>query len=128
MGQITTKVCSKCGRELTLDHFSPAKGYKNGYYSRCHDCVNQATREYYQAHRDRKRETNRIYQQRYREKKEQLQTLRDCEVIGGYRMYILNHAKQGEYKYTAVKVSTADVFRTNNVTEFFSYLRGVLYD
>ncbi len=33
-----TKICKVCGRELTLDHFSKSKAFKDGYQSTCKEC------------------------------------------------------------------------------------------
>lgn len=61
-----------------------------------------------------------------RKKPEAVELLRASELLGGYRIYVLNHCKEGEVKYTCVKVSTAEVYRTNDKRKFLSYLEGVI--
>lgn len=120
------KTCTKCGRTLTLDHFSPAPSYKYGVYSRCHECVNEASKQYARTHREKVSQRNKEYRQRWEEKQRQLRELQDCEILGGYRIYVLNYCKEGEAKYTCVKVETAEVYRTNDKRKFLDYLEGVI--
>lgn len=43
----TTKVCSKCGRELPITEFALNKTCKDGHIGQCKDCVNAYQRERY---------------------------------------------------------------------------------
>ena len=120
------KTCTKCGRELTLDNFYKSPNGKYGVYSVCKKCMSKIHKKYYSKDLEKRRTMNRIYDERRREReketKEMIETLKVSEILGGYRIYVLNHTKDGEFKYTAVKVHTADVFRTNNKREFLCYL------
>lgn len=82
---------------------------------------------------EKKRAMYRIYNQKRaereklaKENEERLELLRASELLGGYRIYVLNHVKEGESKYTCVKVSTSEVYRTNDKRKFISYLEGVI--
>lgn len=35
---MTTKICTKCGEEKSINEFYPHKGYKDGHHSWCKDC------------------------------------------------------------------------------------------
>ncbi len=127
------KKCTKCGRELSLDNFYNHPTGKYGVYSVCKECQRKQHEKYYSKDLEKRRAMNRVYNQRRDERlrqakinEEMIETLKVSEILGGYRIYILNHTKEGEFKYTAVKVHTADVFRTNNKQEFLCYLEGVI--
>lgn len=120
MVEVLKKVCTRCKRYLPLDKFPKHQGYKYGVYSRCRECVNEQSREYYEKHRD----YLQAYNRQYRADITNYDIFKAEELLGGWRIYILNHFKQGESKYTAVKVATANVFRTNDKAEFLKYLEG----
>ena len=42
-----TKVCSKCGRELSITEFTLNKTSKDGHVGQCKDCLNAYQRERY---------------------------------------------------------------------------------
>ena len=44
--QLKTKVCTKCGRDLTLDKFYRNAGCRFGVDSQCKECKNQYLRKY----------------------------------------------------------------------------------
>ena len=48
-----TKICSKCGRELSLDNFYKKKDGKYGVSSICKDCSNAISKEYYENNREK---------------------------------------------------------------------------
>lgn len=112
------KICTKCGRALPLDRFTTAKGYKYGRYSKCKECCAKESKEYYAKNK------NKVctYKREWRHQTEAYEVLKAEELLGGWRIYVLNHIKEGESKYTAVKVATADVYRTNDKKEFLGYL------
>ena len=123
------KTCTKCGKTKPIDDFYNSPTGKYGVYSVCKECQRKEHKKYYAADLERRREMNRKYRERHQEKErlakekaERIEILRASEILGGYRIYVLNHTKDGEFKYTAVKVHTADVFRTNDKREFLCYL------
>lgn len=74
--QYTTKVCSRCKRELPAAAFNKCKDSKSGLASYCRECQHEAfakfyadnhdhcltrRKEYYQAHAEESREKRRIY-------------------------------------------------------------------
>ena len=119
------KKCTKCGRELPLEEFARYPSGKYGVYSRCKECVRKENKYYY---RDRlMRDQDMAKRQRERriaaeEREKQLSTLRDCEVFGNMRIYILNTT--GEY--SIVNVKNAEVFKTNDKKEFINYLTALI--
>ena len=56
---MTTKTCTKCKIEKTLDQFSLAKNYKDGVKSECKECVRLRSKEYTAANKAKVREKNR---------------------------------------------------------------------
>lgn len=46
-------------------------------------------------------------------------------IIGGYRIFILNHPSRVEKKYT-IAGTNGNYYTTNDKEEFFNYLRGIL--
>jgi len=121
------KTCTKCGRLLPIEKFTPAPNYKYGVYSRCRECNNESSKIYYHQNHEKIRSYQKDYNKKLKQEEErlkQMEHLKSCEVLGGWRIYVLNYCKDGEAKYTCVKVSTADVYRTNDKAEFLKYLEG----
>lgn len=127
------KTCTKCGRDLSLENFYKSPTGKYGVYSVCKECQRKECKKHYLHNLEKKRAMYRTYNQKRaerekqaKENEERLEILRASEILGGYRIYVLNHCKEGEAKYTCVKVSTAEVYRTNDKRKFLSYLEGVI--
>jgi len=127
------KTCTKCGKTKPIEEFYNTPTGKYGVQARCKECQRKEHKKYYAADLERRREMNRIYKERQyakeklaKENAERIEILRASELLGGYRIYVLNHCKEGESKYTCVKVSTAEVYRTNDKRKFLSYLEGVI--
>lgn len=58
--------------------------------------------------------------------KKYAEELKNAEnIIGGYRIFILNHPSRIEKKYTIVGTD-GNYYATNDKVEFFNYLRGIL--
>lgn len=124
-----TKVCSKCNRELPLSMFTKEKHGKYGLKSICKDCATILVKKWY----EKNLEHARSYQRKYRaEKKARLNTLakRDKEkrcksfktdVLGGYKIYILNYPRKKEKKYNVVSTA-GDVFKTDKKEEFLQFI------
>jgi len=106
------KRCSKCGQLLPLDSFSKEPTYKDGYKTVCKKCTNEYSREYRARKKDRRKTLLEI---KKREPEEYL--------LGGIKIYILNHAGDRECKFNVVSTS-GEVFNTNNREKFFEFLRG----
>lgn len=103
LGKSEKKVCRMCGRELPISAFPKDKGYKSGRSNQCRDCYNKQHCEAL-------------------ERKER-QALADFEQkLGGFKVSILNYAKNGEYKYT-VASTKGDFFQSNSKEEFISFLK-----
>lgn len=115
------KVCSICKRELPLSAFGKLYSSKDGLQYSCKKCLNKRNREYFANNRDK-------YHEYYR-KREDAKNLLDynnmCDAIGGYKIYILNHTKNGEYKYNIINTVTREVFKTNDKNEFIKFVEGL---
>jgi hypothetical protein len=61
----------------------------------------------------------------YLEKKYEQAIKKADEIIGGYKISILNHASQTEKKYN-ITSTDGNYYATNDKGEFFNYLRGIL--
>ena len=122
---MTLKKCTKCGRELPLEAFSKSSSGKYGVISRCKECVRKENKHYY--HDKLLKDRDMAKRQRERriateEREKQLSTLRDCEIFGNMRIYILNTT--GEY--SVLNVKNAEVFRTSDKKEFINYLTSLI--
>jgi len=73
MGDMKTKICTKCGEEFlaTTDYFYRQKGGKFGLSSWCKDCRNKWRRQHYIDNREKELEQQREYyrENRYKELK-----------------------------------------------------------
>lgn len=102
-----TKDCSCCKEELPLSEFHKNKKNRSGLSSYCKKCHTAK---------------NFVY------KKERLvKTLKlenSCDVLGGYKITILNHAKKGEKKYNILPIG-GELFATNSKNEFMEYLEAI---
>ena len=62
-----TKICPKCGRELTVDNFAKHSKNKDGYQSHCRECAAAYARENYRARVAKKKENERIeFEKKYK--------------------------------------------------------------
>lgn len=125
-----TKRCTKCGRELPLSEFSRMKRGKNGLRTWCNECNRATARAWHKANKEK----HLKYLREYRAKrKEKMKTLAERErearrkdfakdVLGGYKIYILNYPTNKERKYNAVSTA-GDVFKTNNKAEFLQFVQ-----
>lgn len=123
------KTCTKCGKTKPLTEFYKDWSGKNETKNICKECY----KDYYTKNLAIKQERNKAYRERYEKrlkeqerKLEAVELLQASELLGGYRIYVLNHCKEGEVKYTCVKVSTAEVYRTNDKRKFLCYLEEVI--
>ena len=66
-----TKICSKCGRELSLDNFYKKKRGKYGVCGECKDCYNSRSKEY----QENNKEKINLYMKEYREKNKEKEKL-----------------------------------------------------
>ena len=115
------KVCSKCKRELPLSAFGKRTDSKDGLHYMCRECHNQHQRNYSVKNREKRRE----YNKRAKAKRKLLEYYDLCDAVGGYKMFILNHIKNGEYKYNVVNTVTQEVFKTNNKDEFIRFVKNM---
>lgn len=125
-----SKFCTKCGECLPISEFGRCStGYLRSW---CKECMRGYAKKYYVEKRDEILTRHKIYKQK---KKEKMKTLSyrhtyqrtkefQRDVLGGYKIYLLNHIKKGERKYNIIKTN-GETFKTNDKSEFMRYLEGI---
>ena len=105
------KICSKCKRELPLSAFGKLNISKDGLQYMCKECNHE----------------NYIKSMIRKENKitKTLEYHSLCDAIGGYNLFILNHTKQGEFKYNMVNTATGEIFNTNNKEDFIERIKRI---
>lgn len=98
-----TKFCKKCGKEKPVSEFIPDGRYRCGYQTYCRKCVSE-------------------YQKQRRQGKERQATADFDRLLGGFKVSILNYAKNREYKYT-VASTKGGFFQTNSKEEFINFIK-----
>ena len=102
------KRCVRCHKLLPESEFYKDKRKKAGLWWCCRKCENQYHKEY-----------------NYRKAEEQDVFDKSNEIIGGYKVSILNHASRTENKYTIVGTD-GNYYATNDKGAFLDYLRSLL--
>lgn len=102
-----TKVCSKCGKELPLSEFYKYKKTRSSLRSYCKKCQ---IAENFANRNDRLIKT--------------LELEKSIDVLGGFKITILNYAKKGEKKYNILPIG-GELFATNSKQEFMDYLEAI---
>lgn len=108
------KTCSRCKRKLPLSEFYKDCWRKDGLKGYCRECVREKNKKQY-------------YKKKGYKSPEVVSNQQDKEfnqLLGGYKIYILNHIKQGERKYNVVATS-GKTWSTNNKDKFFEYLEAI---
>lgn len=123
------KECTHCHEVKLLSEFGKQASSKNGVCSWCKKCKTEATKKWNKENKARRHQ----YMAEYRVKKAQehktlaqKQFLSEMlefqkDVLGGYKIAILNHVRGKEMKYNVVRTD-GRVFCTNNKGEFLSFL------
>lgn len=107
------KECKGCHKILPLDMFPKDIENRDGHKGKCKEC----TRKYGKKYRELQK-LKRLRLLGILGKEERAEFL-----LGGIKVYILNYAQKGEYKYN-VQETNGNIYKTNNSEEFFNYLRG----
>ncbi len=108
-----TRICKQCGRTLSLNSFPYTNKDKRHRYHTCRKC---------------RKLNHNIYMRNYRKEKKEMDnaTINNlCEEnCGGWKIYILKHYKQGEFKYNLLS-TTGETYHTNDFKEFLSIISGL---
>jgi len=84
---MTTKICSKCKRELSIEMFCKDKSRKDGLYCYCKDCKKENGKKYNENNRERRLKYGKEYYKNNKEKKSEY----------GKKHYKENKEKRAEY-------------------------------
>lgn len=114
-------ICRSCGRDLPLTDFTANRSRKNGYETRCHQCTAEYYRQYNQKNRAKIKQQKIDYETRIREEEAFFNNQKFNSSLGGHKIYVLNHVKDGEFKYNIVS-TLGEVFKTNDKIKFINYL------
>lgn len=110
------RTCKQCGRTLSLEMFpyTSDKIYKNKYRSHtCRRCKSIYNKNYRKQYNKEWRQT----------KQEVIHNLFEAN-CGGWKIYILKHYKQGEFKFNILS-TTGELYQTNDFDEFLSFLSSM---
>lgn len=102
------KKCGNCGEFKPLSEFYVRKTGKLTWA--CKKCSNELATK---------------WQKNNSEKDKQLSIENENNIIGGYKIYILNHVKKGEFKYNVIS-TIGTTFKSNDVNEFHKKIKEVL--
>lgn len=121
-----TRKCSMCRRELPLSEFYKTKAGKYLYH--CKECNNEYCRARYKSGGDKKILKEILiasglhYKGGYQPKPVKI-IKRDFNILGGVKIYVLNHTSGSERKYNVVHTS-GKLYQTDNKDEFLQYLKN----
>lgn len=121
-----TKFCPCCKEELPVSAYWIKKSTKDGLQNYCKKCQKKKNRKRYEDYLDR----NRKHKQRIALRMEKRENLSKAlkpfciDVLGGFKITILNHAKKGEKKYNILPIG-GELFATNSKNEFMDYLEAI---
>lgn len=93
--------CAKCGEIKPVSNFPHPSSY------RCNDCKTEV-------------KDHLVFAQDEDENVKPEVTAEEVRAVGGFKVYILNHIKSGEYKYNVVPTE-GELFQTNDKKEFLRY-------
>lgn len=98
-----TKVCKKCGRELTIDNFARNKATTDGLQHECKECKSAYMKEYFKRKKEKKVENERIEF----EKKYKIYTNKDLAKFQPRELMLELKARgyEGELVFREVKVT-----------------------
>ena len=98
-----TKICSKCGRELSIEHYNKNSKTKDGLQRHCKDCAREYARVSYENKKAKKVENERIEF----EKKYKIYTNKDLAKFNPRELILELKARgyEGELLYKEIKVT-----------------------
>jgi DNA repair exonuclease SbcCD ATPase subunit len=91
------KTCSKCKRELSLNHFHKTKTGKYGVMSKCKDCRKEYNKEYNKINKEKIKEYNKEYKNSENNKEKILEKAK--EYYKNNKQKILEHNKEYKKEY-----------------------------
>lgn len=112
------KVCKDCGESKPVEDFFPDNRYRDGYMNYCRACRNKRAKQYRKNNPDYNKKRRLLYAKKH---KEQVLLNNLDSILGGYKIYILKHIKNGECRFNIVPTK-GEIFRTNTFTDLIDYL------
>lgn len=107
MEEIKTKVCTKCGRELSIENFYINKSLKGGRDNYCKECKNAYTKEWARGNREKKK-ARKIENERIEfENKYKIYTNRELAKFTPRELMLELKARgyEGELLYKEIKIT-----------------------
>jgi hypothetical protein len=95
---------------------------RDGLRVMCKDCAKEYNRIYNA--KPENKEKARVRERLYRQKLDLKRFEWVDDIVGGYKIFILNYPKKGEFKFNIVP-TRGDVFSTNSKQDFIQYLEGI---
>ena len=98
-----TKVCKKCGRELSVENFAINRRNKDGYQAECKECKAEYMKDYWLRKKAKKKENELIEF----EKKHKIYTNKDLAKFTPRELMLELKARgyEGELLYREIKVT-----------------------
>ena len=109
-GNVTHKVCSKCGELKSIDEFSADKSKSDGHRSKCKECnkkydkkhykenkeqIKGYSKKYYEENKERRKEYDKKYRKEYKEREKYNVTHKVCSKCGELKSIGEFHADKG---------------------------------
>jgi hypothetical protein len=113
------KKCRICGEVLPITEFYKQESCADDYETKCKACKKLLSKYTYKRKTVNRQTYDRLRQKKKREEEEALRKAKDT--LGGYKIYILNHPKDGEYSYNITSTEGL-LFRTNDKKVFIEAL------
>ena len=118
----STKICSKCGRELPISKFSKRKSSKDGLQAYCKECKAEYRKQYYTEHKAEETEYQKQYKAEHKkecaEYQKQYRTEHKVESAKYQKQYRTEHNEyKAEYwkQYYATLRGYCIIIRNGNI-------------
>lgn len=105
------KVCNRCHKNLLLIDFPIDLKNKDGHKGICKNCTAEYNKKYHARQKGKIAKIQSL----------EIDTAKQEYILGGIKAFVLNHVKEGEFKYNVINTD-GRILKTNQRGKFFSYL------
>lgn len=121
-----TKVCPGCNKELPVSEFWKAKSRPGGLQCYCKKCQKKKMQKRYLDYLERNRKHKERIALRMANRENLSKALKPftTDVLGGFKITVLNYIKKGEKKYNVLPIG-GELFATNSKQKFMDYLEAI---